>query len=41
LKKTKESPEALRFTTDEIVRAIEAVEQAGLTIYGVEWLPMG
>jgi hypothetical protein len=26
----------LRFTTDEIVRAIEAVEQAGLTIYGVE-----
>jgi len=35
-KKTKEIHEALRFTTDEIVRAIEAVEQAGLTIYGVE-----
>ena len=26
----------LRFTADDIVRAIDAVENAGLTIYGVE-----
>jgi hypothetical protein len=36
LTKQKESREALGFTADEIVRAIEAVQQAGLTVYGVE-----
>jgi len=36
LKKQKERHEALRFTADEIVRAIEAVQRAGLTIYSVE-----
>jgi hypothetical protein len=28
--------DAQRFTTDEIVRAIEAVEKTGLTVSGVE-----
>lgn len=36
LKKQQERREASRFTTDDIVRAIEAVEQAGQTVYGVE-----
>jgi hypothetical protein len=36
LKKQKERHEAPRFTADDIVRAIEAVQQAGLTIYSVE-----
>ena len=36
LKKQKESRGAPRFTVDDIVRAIEAVQQAGLTVYGVE-----
>jgi hypothetical protein len=36
LKKQKESPGASRFTPDDIVRAIEAVHQAGLTVYSVE-----
>ena len=36
LKKQKESREAPRFTVDDIVRAIEAVQKAGLTVYGVE-----
>jgi hypothetical protein len=36
LTKQKEGRQALRFTADEIVRAIEAVQQAGLTVYGVE-----
>ena len=36
LKNQKESRKALRFTADDIVRALEAVEQAGLTVYGVE-----
>ena len=36
LKKQKESREARRFTPDDIVRAIGAVQQAGLTVYGVE-----
>jgi len=35
-KKQKERHEVLRFTADDIVRAIEAVQQAGLTIYSVE-----
>jgi hypothetical protein len=34
LKKQKERRD--RFTADDIVRAIGAVEQAGLTVYGVE-----
>ena len=32
----KESREAPRFTADDIFRAVEAVQQAGLTVYGVE-----
>jgi hypothetical protein len=36
LKKQKERHEALRFTADDIGRAIEAVQQAGLTIYSAE-----
>jgi hypothetical protein len=36
LKKRKESREAPRFTADDIVRAIEAVQQAGLTVHAVE-----
>ena len=36
LKKRMEGREVLRFTADDIVRAIGAIEQAGLTIYGVE-----
>ena len=36
LKKQKVSREVLRFTADEIVGAMGAVEKAGLTIYGVE-----
>lgn len=35
-KNRKEGREALRFTADDIVRAIRAVEQARLTVYGVE-----
>jgi hypothetical protein len=36
LKKQKKSPEASRFTPNDIVRAIEAVHEAGLTVYSVE-----
>jgi len=36
LEKQKQHHEALHFTADDIVRAIEAVQQAGLTIYSVE-----
>jgi hypothetical protein len=37
LKKPKEkSREAPRFTADDIVRAIEAVQQAGLTVHAIE-----
>ena len=32
----KDSRKPLRFTSDEIVRTIDAVQAAGLTIYGVE-----
>ena len=35
-KKQQESRKALRFTADEIVRAIEAVQQGGPAVYGVE-----
>ena len=35
-KSHKVTRKALRFTADDIVRAVEAVEQAGLTVYGVE-----
>ena len=35
-KKQKNSREPLRFTPGEIVRAIEAVQAAGLTVYGVQ-----
>jgi hypothetical protein len=35
-KKQKDSREPLRFTSGEIVRAIDAVQAAGLTVYGVE-----
>ena len=36
LKKQKKRREEMRFTADEIVRAIGAVERSGLTVYGVE-----
>lgn len=36
LKKQNERRGAPRFTPDDIVRAIEAIQQAGLTVYGVE-----
>ena len=39
--KQKESREAPRFTADDIFRAIAAVKQAGLTVYGVEISPNG
>ena len=35
-RKQTQSGDALRFTADHIVRAIDAVQQAGLTVYGVE-----
>ena len=35
-KNQKDSPKPLRFTSTEIVRAIEAVQAAGLTVYAVE-----
>src|SRR5262245_3986112 len=35
-KKQKKSRKVVSFTADDIVRAIEAVEQTGLTVYGVE-----
>jgi hypothetical protein len=41
LKKQKENREALRFTADDIVRAFEAVEQAGLTVHAVDIAPDG
>jgi hypothetical protein len=40
-KKQKENREALRFTADEIIRAVEAVEQAGLTVHAVDIAPNG
>ena len=36
LKNQKERAKVLSFTVDDIVRAIEAVQQTGLTVYGVE-----
>jgi hypothetical protein len=36
LKKQKDHRDAPRFTTDDIVRAIEAVQQTGLTVHAVE-----
>ena len=36
LKKQKKRIEGPRFTADEIVRTIEAVQQAGLTVHSVE-----
>ena len=36
LKKQKKRSEAARFTADEIASAVKAVQQAGLTVYGVE-----
>lgn len=34
--KNQKEGQALRFTVEDIVRAIESVQNAGLTIYGVE-----
>jgi hypothetical protein len=35
-KKQKDTRKPLRFTSGEIVRTIDAVQAAGLTVYGVE-----
>ena len=40
-KNQKKSREAPRFTPDDVMRAIEAVQQAGLTVYAVEVAPNG